>query len=139
MKKNKVLKLQVDRPCFKAILSGEQTVEHRFVYPYNANRYVTQDEAFDDNGDAVISVTPIQYDALCFINGRRKDAPRLTIEITNAEFVVLTDENGHDIVFNHGDKSYYLCQVWYTLGKIVSTENIEQLSEVIAKEESITN
>lgn len=38
----KILKLQIDRPCFKAILKGEQKVEHRFVYPHNANRLVVQ-------------------------------------------------------------------------------------------------
>lgn len=120
----KILKLQIDRPCFKAILKGEQKVEHRFVYPNNAKRYVTQEESIDENGEFVLNVAPVHYDALYLINGRQKEAPRLTIEVVKAEFVVLTDEDGNDMTFEENDTEYYVCQVWYTLGKIISTENI---------------
>lgn len=122
----KILKLQIDRPCFKAILNGKQKVEHRFVYPHNANRYVIQEEKPDENGDLELVVTPIQYDALILINGRRKDAPRLTVEVVSAEFVVLTDEDGNDLTFEENGEVYYVCQVWYTLGKVICTENIPE-------------
>lgn len=122
----KILKLQIDRPCFKAILKGEQKVEHRFVYPHNANRYVIQEEKPDENGDFELVVTPVHYDALTLINGRRKDAPRLTVEVVSAEFVVLTDEDGEDKTFVESDTEYYVCQVWYTLGKVICTENIPE-------------
>lgn len=122
----KTLKLQIDRPCFKAILNGEQKVEHRFVYPHNASRYVVQEEFTDENGELVLNVTPVHYDALYLINGRRKDAPRLTVEITKAEFVVLTDDDGNDLTFEESGTEYYVCQVWYTLGKIITTENIPE-------------
>lgn len=122
----KILKLQIDRPCFKAILNGEQKVEHRFVYPNNASRYVIQEESTDENGELILNVTPVHYDALHLINGRRKDAPRLTIEIDKAEFVVLTDEDGNDLTFEESGTEYYVCQVWYTLGKVIATENIPE-------------
>lgn len=122
----KILKLQIDRPCFKAILNGEQKVEHRFVYPHNAGRYVIQEESTDGNGELLLNVTPLHYDALYLINGRRKDAPRLTIEVIKAEFVVLTDEDGNDMTFEENGEEYYVCQVWYTLGKIIETENIPE-------------
>lgn len=122
----KILKLQIDRPCFKAILKGEQKVEHRFVYPHNANRYVIQEEKPDENGDFEFVVTPVHYDALTLINGRRKDAPRLTVEVVSAEFVVLTDEDGNDMTFEESGTEYYVCQVWYTLGKVICTENIPE-------------
>lgn len=122
----KILKLQIDRPCFKAILNGEQKVEHRFVYPNNASRYVIQEESTDENGELILNVTPVHYDALYLINGRRKDAPRLTIEIDKAEFVVLTDEDGNDLTFEESGTEYYVCQVWYTLGKVIATENIPE-------------
>lgn len=122
----KILKLQIDRPCFKAILKGEQNVEHRFVYPHNANRYVIQEEKPDENGDFELVVTPVHYDALTLINGRRKDAPRLTVEVVSAEFVVLTDEDGEDKTFVESGTEYYVCQVWYTLGKVICTENIPE-------------
>lgn len=122
----KILKLQIDRPCFKAILKGEQKVEHRFVYPHNANRYVIQEEKPDENGDFELVVTPIHYDALVLINGRRKDAPRMTVEVVSSEFVVLTDEEGNDMTFEENGEEYYVCQVWYTLGKVICTENIPE-------------
>lgn len=122
----KLLKLQIDRPCFKSILSGKQKVEHRFVYPSNAKRYVVETESEDKNGEVTVNVTPVHYDALYLINGRRKNAPRLTVEIVTSEFVVLTDENGNDLTFEENGIEYYVCQVWYHLGKIISAENISE-------------
>lgn len=122
----KILKLQIDRPCFKSILSGKQKVEHRFIYPSNAKRYVVETESEDKNGEVTVNVTPVHYDALYLINGRRKNAPRLTVEIVTSEFVVLTDENGNDLTFEENGNEYYVCQVWYHLGKIISTENIPE-------------
>lgn len=122
----KVLKLQIDRPCFKAILNGEQKVEHRFVYPHNANRYVIQEESVDENGELVLTVTPVHYDALYLINGRRKDAPRMTVEVVASEFVILTDEEGNDMTFEENGEEFYVCQVWYHLGEVQNTENIPE-------------
>ena len=122
----KILKLQIDRPCFKAILNGEQKVEHRFVYPHNANRYVIQEESVDENGELILKVTPVHYDALYLINGRRKDAPRMTVEVVSSEFVILTDEEGNDLTFEENGEDYYVCQVWYHLGKVLNTENITE-------------
>ncbi len=122
----KLLKLQIDRRCFKSILSGEQKVEHRFVYPHNANRYVVQDESIDEKGELILNVIPVHYDGLYLINGRRKDAPRFTIEVVSSEFVVLTDEEGNDMTFEENGEEYYVCQVWYHLGKVLNTENIPQ-------------
>ncbi len=119
-----LLKLQIDRSCFKSIFRGEQKVEHRFVYPHNAKRYVVQDESVDENGELILNVTPVHYDGLYLINGRRKDAPRMTVEVVSSEFVVLTDEEGNDMTFEENGEEYYVCQVWYHLGKILNSENI---------------
>ena len=120
----KRLTLQIDRKCFQAILSGEQKVEHRYVYPSNAKKYVTQEVTVDDDGEEIMRVNPVEYDVLYLVNGRRKDAPRLTVEIVSSEFVVLTDEKGNDMFFMENGVEYYVCQVWYHLGKILDTENI---------------
>lgn len=128
----KILKLQIDRACFLDILSGKQTVEHRFIYHHNANRYVIQEDVEDEKGDIVLKVTPIHYDVLQLRNGRRMDAPMLQIEILDAEFVVQTDENGNNRTYD-SNGTYLACQVWYTLGKILHTENLEQLGDVKIK------
>lgn len=101
-----VLTLQITKDSFQAILKGEQDVEHRYVYPSNVIRYVyfehdgkkykRQEDIPDDDKD--VDVVPIKYDALYLINGRRKDAPRLTVEVKSAEFIIFTDEDGNDQV-----------------------------------------
>lgn len=128
----KVLTLQIDKECFLDILNGRQNIEHRYVYPSNVTRYVyfkhdgkiykKQSEIPDD--DKEIEVLPIHYDALYLINGRRKDAPRLTVEVKSEEYVIFTDEEGNDLIFEENGKTYLVCQVWYHLGKVISTENV---------------
>lgn len=128
---NKVLTLQIDRECFQAIQKGEQMIEHRYVYPYNAKKYVyfeadgktyqRQDDMPDDITE--FKTIPIHYDALYLINGRRKDAPRMMVKVKNEEFYILTDENDKDLTYNYNDEEYYACQVWYHLSDIVFTEN----------------
>lgn len=128
----KVLTLQINKECFLDILNGKQDVEHRYVYPSNVTRYVyfkhdgkiykKQSEIPDD--DKEIEVLPIHYDALYLINGRRKDAPRLTVEVKSEEYVIFTDEEGNDLIFEENGKTYLVCQVWYHLGKVISTENV---------------
>jgi hypothetical protein len=128
----KVLTLQINKECFQDILNGKQDVEHRYVYPSNVSRYVyfrhdgkeykRQEDIPDD--DKEIEVIPIKYDALYLINGRRKDAPRLTMEVKSAEYVIFADEEGNDLTKIENGVEYLISQVWYHLGKVISTENI---------------
>ncbi len=127
----KVLTLQIDRRCFEAIKSGRQLIEHRYIYPRNAKMYVnfeadgkvyqSQDEIPADVEE--LKPVPIKYDALYLINGRRLDAPRMMIEVKDAEFYILTDEEGNDLTFMQDGCEYYVSQVWYHLGNVVFTEN----------------
>lgn len=128
----KVLTLQINKECFQDILNGKQDVEHRYVYPSNVSRYVyfrhdgkeykRQEDIPDD--DKEIEVIPIKYDALYLINGRRKDVPRLTVEVKSAEYVIFADEEGNDLTKIENGVEYLISQVWYHLGKVISTENI---------------
>ena len=128
----KVLTLQINKECFQDILNGKRDVEHRYVYPSNVSRYVyfrhdgkeykRQEDIPDD--DKEIEVIPIKYDALYLINGRRKDAPRLTVEVKSAEYVIFADEEGNDLTKIENGVEYLISQVWYHLGKVISTENI---------------
>lgn len=116
------LTLQIDRRCFKDILNGCQHVEHRYIYPSNANRYVTQTETADG-----LDVQCVPYDELYLINGRRKDAPRLTVLVEKAVFVPFADEDGNNLVeVDEKGEEYLVCQVWYYLGKVTSTENVPE-------------
>lgn len=127
----KVLTLQIDKPSFLAILKGEQKIEHRNIYPTNVTRYVffeangkeykTQDEIPEEVNE--ITVVPIWYDALYLINGRRKEAPRMLVEVEKAEYIILTDDEGNDMTFEENGENYLVCQMWYHLGKVLMTEN----------------
>lgn len=115
------LTLQIKKDSFQSILKGEQDIEHRYVYPSNVTRYVyfehdgkrykRQEDIPNDDKD--VDVVPIKYDALVLINGRRKDAPRLTVEVKSAEFIIFTDEDGNDQVFEENGKEY----LWQRMSK----------------------
>ena len=129
----KTLTLQINRESFETILNGTQKVEHRFIYPSNQSRYVRYicegkeyKNLYDTpDNDSPIETIPVKYDALYLINGRRKDAPRLTVEVTDAEVVRIVDEEGKEITYEENGLVYSQCQIWYYLGKIISTENIK--------------
>ena len=107
-------------------------MEHRYIYPSNESRYVRYlcegkeyKKLYDTpDNDSPIETIPVKYDALYLINGRRKDAPRLTVEIVDAEVVRIVDEDGNEITYEENGLVYSQCQIWYHLGKIISTENI---------------
>ena len=85
-------------------------------------RIIKNDLSTLNNGEE-IKILPIEYDALYLINGRRKDAPRMMIEVEKAEFYILTDQEGNDLTYMQNDVEYYAAQVWYYLDNIVFTEN----------------
>ena len=128
----KVLTLQIDKQYFQAILKGEQKIEHRNIYPSNVTRYVffeadgkvykRQEDIPEDILE--ITVVPVWYDALYLINGRRKDAPRMLIEVEKVEYQILTDEDGNDLTFEENGESYLVSQVWYYLGEVLGAENV---------------
>lgn len=120
----KKLTLNADKKLFNAVLKGEKEVK-RFIYPYNAKHYVVEEESEDENGELVVTVTPVHYDVLRLRNGRKENAPVIEIEVKESYFVVLTDEDGNDLTFEQNGEEFYVCQVWYTLGNILSTENIQ--------------
>lgn len=129
----KKLTLQIDREYFQKILKGEHKIEHRDVYPSNVTRYVyfecegkTYKKQSDiPDGDSEIRVIPIEYDALYLINGRRKDAPRMLVEVESAEFIICQDKDGNDMTYERDGQEYLVCQVWYHLGEVLNTENVK--------------
>ena len=119
----KVLTLQITRDNFVKILKGEQKVETRAVLPNVAKRYVT----ITDNADESIDVEVIEYDALLLINGRRKDSPRLTVEVTESKIVYPVDEEGNNITYEEDGEEYVSCWMEYKLGNVLNEINTEKL------------
>lgn len=144
----KVLTLQMTREYFKAILKGEQDVEHRVVYPKNASMYLhyeNEGKVYKNEGDIPDNESPIEfvtrdYDAIYFINGRKADAPRMLVEVKDAELVFFkmlesgdlvpleeSDDDSEMFMYEENGKWYHALQVWYKLGKVLCTENLNNL------------
>lgn len=127
----KVLTLSIKREWFDKILAGEKVHEYREVRPNNAGRYVFYrnngkdyepkdfDKIPDDNSP--IEVKEKHYDAIKFLTGAYSGKrPWALVEVKNAQYSILTDEEGNDIEYEWTDGNYYcLAQMDYTLGKVL--------------------
>ena len=76
--KKKVLKLVVSKQWFDMIASGEKTEEYREVKPYWAHRLIEgHNQGMWVSGESYFK----PYTHVLFINGYRKDSPRIEKEI----------------------------------------------------------
>ena len=67
-----------------------------------------------------VELKPIKYDAIKLLTGAYTGKlPYIIVEVKVAEAVILTDENGNDIVYEHQGEEYLAAQMDYTLGKIL--------------------
>ena len=89
--KKKVLTLTVSKQWFDMIVAGEKTEEYREIKPYWASRLVNQqaesgEVLFDEFGGYCCVIGKLEYKPythVLFINGYRKDSPRIEKEIEN--------------------------------------------------------
>ena len=87
--KKKVLTLNVSKQWLDMIAAGEKTEEYREIKPYWASRLVNQqaesgDVIFDEFGGYCLVIGKLEYKTythILFINGYRKDSPRIEKEI----------------------------------------------------------
>lgn len=79
----KVLTLTVNKEWFSRILSGEKTEEYREIKPYWIKRLTTNCEvSYDVAAETYCGkVLYRRYTHVLFINGYRKDSPRIEKEI----------------------------------------------------------
>lgn len=122
----KILTLQITRDNFVQILKGEQKIETRAIFPTTANRYIQQNTVVED-GQEVNEVTIIDYDALLLINGRQKDAPRLTVEVVENNLVILQDEAGNDLIAIDKGIEFIASRMEYVLGEVLSHSNCDKI------------
>lgn len=87
--KKKVLTITVSKQWFDMIVAGEKTEEYRDIKPYWASRMVNQqaesgEVLFDEFGGYCRVIGKLEYKPythVLFINGYRKDSPRIEKEI----------------------------------------------------------
>lgn len=93
--KKKILTLIVSKQWFDMILTGEKTEEYREIKPYWASRLVNQqaesgEVLFDEFGGYCRVIGKLEYKTythVLFINGYRKDSPRIEKEIESISIV----------------------------------------------------
>ena len=122
-----ILTLSIRQKYFEEILAGTKKHECREIRPTNAKKYITYmcggkeyqvDEELPEEGE--VELKPIKYDAIKLLTGEYKGKrPYTIIEVKNAEAVILTDENGDDIVYEYQGEEYLAAQMDYTLGKVL--------------------
>ncbi len=123
----KILTLSTKQKYFDEILVGKKTHEYRDIRPNNAKRYIryvidgkeyNADAELPEEGE--IELKPIHYDAIKLLTGAYSGTrPYIIIEVKDAEAVILTDEQGNDIVYEYNGEEYLAAQMDYTLGKIL--------------------
>ena len=122
-----ILTLSIKQKYFDEILAGTKRHEYREIRPTNAKKYITYlcggkeyqiDEELPEEGD--IELKPIKYNAIKLLTGEYKGKrPYIIIEVKEAEAVLLTDNDGNDIVYEYQGEEYLAAQMDYTLGKIL--------------------
>ena len=110
-----ILTLQIKREFLDQILSGEKKQEFREIRPKNAKKYVEQSEE---------DLKPVKYDAIQFYNGYAKNRPEVLIQVKKSDVELFEDEDGELITYEEDGQQYIEAQVVYTLGKIISKNNI---------------
>lgn len=111
----KILTLQIKREFLDQILSGEKKQEFREIRPKNAKKYIDQSEE---------DLTAVKYDAIQFYNGYAKNRPEVLVKVEEAEVVLFEYENGELITYEEDGEQYIEAQMIYTLGEIISKNNI---------------
>ena len=101
--------------------------EYREIRPTNAKKYITYfcngkeyqaDEELPEEGE--VELKPIKYRAIKLLTGAYTGKrPYIIVEVKNAEAVILTDEEGNDIVYKYKGEEYLAAQMDYTLGRIL--------------------
>ena len=128
--REKGLTLQITKKNFDLILKGEQKVEHRLVWNTTMKQFVlgsTELLVDEETGEEYCDVEPRPYDYLYLINGRKKDAPRLKVEIVDIELYVAEPEK-EDVepFYTEDGKTYVVWEIAYHLGEVFETENIKE-------------
>lgn len=124
----KVLTLSIKQQYFDEIIAGTKTHEYREVRPTNVKKYVyfehqgktydNQDDIPEDDND--VTVVPVKYDAIKFLTGAYSGKrPWALVEVKDAQWYVLTDEEGKDITYEYEGREVFLSEMDYTLGKVL--------------------
>lgn len=114
------LTLSIKQKYFDEIKAGTKTFEEREIRPNNVERYCVLDEegfvAEDANGKPITK----HYDTITFLTGAYKGTrPKMVVEVLSSEVIIMTDEEGNDLVYEHQGEEYLVAVIRYQLGKVL--------------------
>ena len=99
----KVLNLIIKQEYFDEIISGEKKQEFREVKPTTVKKLIQLDEEGYEREDEYGNAIPVEYDAIKFAVGYRKDRDTALVEVKGVHSEIFTepymDEEGNAILF----------------------------------------
>lgn len=99
-------------------VKSDQLTLRSISLTYGGGKEYPADAELPEEGE--VELKPIKYDAIKLLTGAYTGKrPYIIVEVKAAEAVILTDENGNDIVYEHQGEEYLAAQMNYTLGKIL--------------------
>ncbi|MDR0266058.1 hypothetical protein [Sphingobacterium sp. 2149] len=115
----KVLTLSIKQEFFDQIKAGTKTFEEREIRPNNVTKYcVLDDEGYVDEVDG--KPITVKYDAIKFLTGAYKGKrPSMLVEVKDESVIILTDEEGNDIIYLDKGEEYIASIIRYELGEIL--------------------
>lgn len=115
----KNLTLSIKQNYFDEIKAGTKTFEEREIRPNTVSKYCILDsEGYVDEIDG--KPITIEYDAIKFLTGAYKGTrPSMTVKVKSVEVIIITDEDGKDIIYEHDGKEYITSIIRYELGEIL--------------------
>lgn len=119
----KTLTLQITADNFETILKGEQKIETRICDTEKLeDKYY---EGYEDGGWGLK-----KYDALRLINGRKANAPELTVKVVDSGLETFIDENGDDLIVEDvkTGNEIVVRRVYYRLGDVIESKNLENFN-----------
>ncbi len=116
----KNLTLSIKQQYFDQIKTGEKTHEDREIRPNNVSKYCEVDgEGFVVENEKGEPVTK-HYDTITLLTGAYKGIrPKMVVEVKSSHVIILTDEEGNDIVYEHEGDEYIASIIRYELGRIL--------------------
>lgn len=122
-----ILTLSIKQEHFDAILAGTKKDEFREIRPNTASKYITYwvgkkeyKKYTDVPQDEEPEAKPIKYDAIQLYTGQMSGKrPGALVQVKSAEIIILVDDDGNEIEYEHEGEVYFLAQVKYKLGDVI--------------------
>lgn len=110
----RILHLVLKYKWFDLIAKGVKKDEYRCIHPKTASRYIV----YSNGGEGEIA-KPRIYDAIRFYKGYSKDRANILVEVTGAEIIMATEDEGNKLVYKEDGVDYFEADIKYELGKII--------------------